>query len=328
MFMALVVAACHAEDAKKPLADARENLPRIASFSPALTATVVALGWGNALVGRTPWCASSAPIVGSFNDVDLETLARAKPTLIFIQQTRSGAPAQLEQVARAQNWRVEFIPATSLNDIRHLPAAVEKAVGFTAPVSPQRLVDALAKELARCEAAQKLSPAMLLYSSDPIGAFGADTYLAQAWCAMGGTLASSSNGNPNLSMEELFATRPKSIIVITGADNTGTQSQQALRLACANRSVALITVHAAQLLLPGPELTTGLQLLRKEIERFCNGANAPTPSPVTLEAAAPTRVLVSIDEREAAHMGNASSHSNPNSNPNSNLNLSQGANTP
>ena len=271
MMMALLVAACHDEDAVKTLADSSKSAPRIASFSPALTATVVALGWEQSLVGRTPWCVSTAPIVGSLNDVDLETLARANPTLILIQQTQTGAPPQLEQVASAKHWKLEFIPVTSLNDIRHLPGAVEKAVGQPAPIRAQLLVDALEKELSPCAAAQKLSPAILLYSDEPIGAFGADTYLAQAWVAMGGTLALPNKGNPNLSMEELFATQPKSIIVIVGAvgDKDHARSPGVLPDACSKRGVLHLALYAPKLLLPGPELATGLKLFRAEIEKFC-----------------------------------------------------------
>ncbi len=287
MLMALVVAACHEEDAVKTLADSRNSAPRIASFSPALSATVVALGWESALVGRTPWCASTAPIVGSLNDVDLETLMRTKPNLILIQQTQVGAPPQLEQAARAKNWRLEFIPATSLDDIRHLPGAVEKAVGQAAPIRPQLLVDALEKELTPCAAAQKLSPAILLYSDEPLGAFGADTYLAQAWVAMGGTLALPNKGNPNLSLEELFATQPKSIIVIVGAvgDKDHARSPGVLDDACPKRGVSHLALYAPKLLLPGPELATGLSLFRAEIEKFCQpmtSVNSPNISAVQM----------------------------------------------
>ena len=293
LLMALAVAACHQEDAGTSPAHLSDQPPRIASFSPALSATVIALGWEKSLVGRTPWCNSTAPIVGSLNEVDLETLARMKPNLILIQQTRSGAPAQLEQVAREKDWRIEFIPATSLDDIRHLPVAVEQAVGKPAPISPQLLTQAFEKELTMCQAAQKLSPAILLYSDEPIGAFGADTYLGQAWNAMGGTLAFSKSGNPNLSMEELFATQPKSIIVIVGTvgDKDHAQSHDVLADACAKRGVSLLALYAPQLLLPGPEFTTGLSLFRAEIQKFCvaqaQSIQAPSTTPVdTLEVTA------------------------------------------
>jgi hypothetical protein len=198
-----------------------------------------------------------------------------------------GAPPQLEQVARAKNWRLEFIPATSLDDIRHLPGAVEKAVGQAAPIRPQLLVDALEKELTPCAAAQKLSPAILLYSDEPIGAFGADTYLAQAWVAMGGTLALPNKGNPNLSLEELFATQPKSIIVIVGAvgDKDHARSPGVLDDACPKRGVSHLALYAPKLLLPGPELATGLTLFRAEIEKFfqpMTSVNSPNISTVQM----------------------------------------------
>ena len=88
---------------------------------------------------------------------------------------------------------------------------------------------------------------------------------------MGGTLAFSKSGNPNLSMEELFATQPKSIIVIVGAvgDKAHAQSHDVLGDACAKRGVSLLALYAPQLLLPGPEFTTGLSLFRAEIQKFC-----------------------------------------------------------
>jgi hypothetical protein len=182
---------------------------------------------------------------------------------------------------------LEFIPATSLDDIRHLPVAVEHAVGKPAPISPQLLTQALEKELTMCQAAQKLSPAILLYSDEPIGAFGADTYLAQAWNAMGGTLAFSKSGNPNLSMEELFATQPKSIIVIVGAvgDKDHARSPGVLDDACPKRGVSHLALYAPKLLLPGPELATGLTLFRAEIEKFCQpmtSVNSPNISTVQM----------------------------------------------
>lgn len=263
---ACAAAACQRDDATKTPTDPRSAAPRIASFSPAITATVVALGWESALVGRTPWCTSTAPIVGSLNDVDLESLSKVKPNLILVQQTRTGAPAQLEQVAHDKGWKLEFIPATSLEDLRRLPRAVAQAMGMAAPVDPKTLESALDQELAACRAAEQLSPAILLYSSDPVAAFGPDTYLAQAWVAMGGTLAFKSGGNPNLSSEELFAMRPRSIVVVRGEDASMDRAQGTLVDACARRGVELVEVRAPQLLRPGPELTAGLKRLRAAIQ--------------------------------------------------------------
>ena len=105
---------------------------------------------------------------------------------------------------------------------------------------------------------------------------------------MGGTLALTNKGNPNLSMEELFATQPKSIIVIVGAvgDTDHAQSHDVLGDACAKRGVSLLALYAPQLLLPGPEFTTGLKLFRAEIQKFCVAQAQDIQAPVTTQVGA------------------------------------------
>jgi len=61
--------------------------------------------------------------------------------------------------------------------------------------------------------------------------------------------------------------------------------------ACAKRGVSLLSLYAPQLLLPGPEFTTGLSLFRAEIQKVCvaqaQSIQAPGTTPVdTLEVTA------------------------------------------
>jgi ABC-type hemin transport system substrate-binding protein len=271
--MAAVLAACGRADADHAAAAPRVA-PRIASLSPALTAAVVALGWESALVGRTPWCRASAPIVGSLLEVDLETLARMDPTVILAQRTNAGVPPQLEEAARARGWRLVQIPANTLGDLRRLPQAVAKAVDAPPPVDPRKVEAVLDRELAACPAAAALSPAILLYGEDPIAAFAPETYLAQAWSAMGGSLAWSGGHQPNLSMEELFAMKPRAVIVVHAGDAEGAPPASPLRDACAAHGVELLDVRSPGLLRPGPELADGLRSLRAALEARAGGRAA------------------------------------------------------
>ncbi|GDY05046.1 hypothetical protein LBMAG50_11870 [Phycisphaerae bacterium] len=85
----------------------------------------------------------------------------------------------------------------------------------------------------------------------------------------------------------MFATQPKSIIVIVGAtgDKDHARSHSVLPDACSKRGVFHLALYAPKLLLPGPELATGLQGFRADIERFCSDDfNAIAPSASVSEA--------------------------------------------
>ncbi len=86
-----------------PVLDAAErtNGPaRIASLAPSLTEICCALGLGDRLVGRTPYCThpaaiGSVPVVGGLVDANLELLVTLRPDVILITKNSTRLRDQL-----------------------------------------------------------------------------------------------------------------------------------------------------------------------------------------------------------------------------------------
>lgn len=86
--------------------------PRVASTSPAISDSLIELGLGAHIVGRSPYCTgvdASVPVVGDLRDFDAERLALVHPDVLFVQPplaSRSGAARvlceELNSSCRAQ----------------------------------------------------------------------------------------------------------------------------------------------------------------------------------------------------------------------------------
>ncbi|MFM7806353.1 MAG: helical backbone metal receptor [Planctomycetota bacterium] len=222
---------------------------RVASLSPAISSAMVALGWRDRVVGRTPWCdgLDATPVVGSLLEIDLERLAATKPDLVLVQRTASGMPAGLADAAASRGWRVAAVPCNSLDDVVGLGAAIEAVVGERAPndIGPS----AWREVLQPLATASHASPAILLLSAEPPMAFGRDAYLAELWSRWGGTTVPDAPGHPALSLEDLTSLKPRSI-VLAGAP----AGAEALAQACRDRGIAFVSVDDPRLLRPGPDL--------------------------------------------------------------------------
>lgn len=234
---------------------------RVVSLSPAITATLVALGWSDRVVGRTPWCAGvdAVPVVGSLAEIDLERLSNLRPDLVLVQRTLSGPPPGLAEAAASRGWRVEALPCQSLDEVVGLASAVERSVGEPSPRGTGE--DAWRAALAPLPAAAGHSPAVLLLAADPPMAFGTDAYLAEAWERWGGRALPRSSGHPPLSLEDLFSLSPRTVLLAGGC-----AGGEALRGACADRGVGFACVDDARLLRPGPELREALMAWRARLE--------------------------------------------------------------
>ena len=237
---------------------------RIASLSPALTSTLVHMGWKDRVVGRTPWCAGldPVPVVGSLLEVDLERLSAVKPDLIVVQATAAGVPDALVQAAALHGWRVAQVPCTSLAQVRSLETAIAEAARTPAPATDTSA--RWAKVLQPLDAARQQSPCVLLFASDPPQAFGNDAYLAEVWKAWGGTPMPPYPGHPTMRMEDLFALQPRTIALI---GTEASASSATVAVACADRGVQFEAVSHAGLLRPGPEALDAIERWREQLER-------------------------------------------------------------
>jgi iron complex transport system substrate-binding protein len=266
--------------------------PRIVSLSPAITASVVALGIGDHVVGRTPWCdsvGSSVPIVGDLNDFDAERLVRLNPTHLLVQPPRTGLDPALAQLAKGRGWVLFAEPLDDVEDIRGVLRALPAVLGGGDPVLRARLegkaADLDATILAALEGAggdgpATASPVLLLFSVDPPRAFGPGSYLGDLLERLGGRNALDVQGYPELSMEDVVRLDPRTIVLVRTVDpSEGDDPLSALRaldVAAVRDDRLRVLVHPAALT-PGPAVAELSRALARTLA-LTAGAVAPTRS--------------------------------------------------
>jgi ABC-type Fe3+-hydroxamate transport system substrate-binding protein len=93
-------------------------------LSPALSRTLVDLGLGDLVVGRTAYCASlpqDLPVVGSLYDVDFERLIRLEPTHVLVQPpSASGPDPRLQRLGDERGWIIAHWTINSIDDIEQV----------------------------------------------------------------------------------------------------------------------------------------------------------------------------------------------------------------
>src|SRR5256885_4991673 len=94
---------------------------RMVSLVPSETQSVLALGAGDRLVGRTRYCDApgSVPLVGGTKDVDVDAVARLRPELILANQEENSR-VHLEQLAQLGLPLFVSFPKTVAEGLAHL----------------------------------------------------------------------------------------------------------------------------------------------------------------------------------------------------------------
>jgi iron complex transport system substrate-binding protein len=234
-----------------------------ASLSPALTSTIVALGAGDDLVGRTPWCATDAPVVGSLLDLDAEALVEAHPCVIVVQPPAQGIDGGLAQVAARLGASIHAWPLATLTDIRtmvrELPAALDPG---NRPLAA-RAEDLLA-EMDRACAPMSWDPArtvLIVQAGDGRLAFGPSTYLGEflAVCTVPNAL--SAGAWQTLGMEDMVTIRPAVVVTVGSAPSPWTR-ELALRT-----GAVIVNADDDSLLVPSGTLGVGLGRVREALLR-------------------------------------------------------------
>ncbi len=245
---------------------------RVASLSPALSDTLIALDCGAQLAARTPWCPvdPEIPVVGTLLDIDAEQLTAIDPELILVQPPMQGAPEELAALARQQGWRVAEIRIDSLDDVGASFASVACAIDPGGNSGCTARAEALAASLrAAClpiDGAASLGRVALLGSVSDAGAlaFGRGSFPGDAAVSMGVTLADAGAAYAQRSREELALLAPDLIVVIGGPEERARwMDAPAGELAPGSR---LLVVEEPRLLQPGASLVQGLATLRKALE--------------------------------------------------------------
>lgn len=290
LLAAVLVTACErsAESDGTPPQQSSAHL-RIVSLSPGITATVVALGAGDRLVGRTPWCegVDATPIVGSLLDLDAEAIVRAHPQVVLAQPPAQGESRGLGELAQENGWRVESFQLNSLAD---LSASVERLPSAICdPGSPddRAELEARASDL-RNKLAELLKPLpsaraagrtlVILAGSESADslAFGKGTYLGDVLDSWGIESALTRSGYPALGAEDIVRIAPDSVIVLGGR-----RSEAAKKFSSLLPRTRIVQVDAPQLMQPGAGFIAALEVLRGAVEKatVATAPSAPTSEP-------------------------------------------------
>jgi len=237
---------------------ARDGCQGAASLSPAITSTMVALGAGDDLVGRTPWCVSDAPVVGSLLDLDAEALMLAEPCVILVQPPAQGIDGSLERVAARLGARIHAWPLATLADIRtmvrELPAALQQGDARLAA----RAGDLLAAMDRACAPIpwDSSRTVLMVQAGDGRLAFGPSTYLGEFLDACSVPNALGTGAWQTLGMEEMVTIRPAVVVTIGTAPSPWTQ-ELALRT-----GAVIVSVDDDALLVPSGTLGESLERVR------------------------------------------------------------------
>jgi len=274
MWIITCAVGCEPALPSSPAPPAAGATQRVVSLSPAITSTIVALGAGDALVGRTPWCRSvSSQIAVAWDgvSVDAERMIALRPTLIVFQDTMSGGPRdEVARLSQAHRWRVGSWRLDRLSEVRDMIHALAQSLGAS---SVQTAVDLLQRFDEACTPdanAIAVGPTLLLFATDPPMAFGPGSYVDDIWRALGGRNAVTTGAYPELTVEEMVRIDPAWVVVV-GPDRL---LDAARRLPVAALREGRVSQAADPgLLEPGAAVIPAIEAMRRDLaERRASGA--------------------------------------------------------
>ncbi|WP_129114836.1 cobalamin-binding protein [Halegenticoccus tardaugens] len=155
---------------------------RIASLAPSATATLVAMGAADALVGVTAHCGADRPVVGGWLNPEYDRLAALEPDVVC---TCDALQAEIRDELRARGYRVHHAEPTTLDEAIDSFAALGRAVGRAE--AGERLADESRERLDRIASRVAGRPRPTVYCeewSDPPMAAG--NWVPDAVAAAGG----------------------------------------------------------------------------------------------------------------------------------------------
>lgn len=193
---------------------------RVVSLSPAITSTMIDLGAGDLLVGRTPYCRgidASVPAVGSLLEFDPEALLAVGPDLVLVQPGAAGIDPRLEELAARQGWRIRSWRIDGIGDLERLLQELPDALAEH--VAAERIAGRAARRIADLEAV--LSPlsgaassVVVLFAMEPPMAFGQGTFVGDLLERSGIENAIAARGYPELAVEDLATLAPARIVLL------------------------------------------------------------------------------------------------------------------
>ena len=258
---------------------------RIVSLVPSATETLLALGAGESLVGRTDFDAGlgvdSLPSVGGGLDPSLERLVALRPELVIGWETEG--KAELRGRLEALGIPVFSVATEDTADVFRSIASLGRLAGRTP--AADSLAASIRGELdaVRASVAGRPRPTVFyLVWNDPPMTAGPRTFVVELIGVAGGRTAFPEVEAlwPQVAMEEIVRRQPEVVVVPVGEQ--GTKKIEELRAASgwrelrAFRDGRAVTVPTEVLNRPGPRIGEAARLLAEAIHSDAS-AGAGTP---------------------------------------------------
>jgi ABC-type hemin transport system substrate-binding protein len=279
--LAAEIAACRDPATRTDLAPGA-GAPRIVSLSPAITQTLVDLGLGARIVGRSRFCRAvgpDVPAVGDLFDLDYERLLRVRPTHVLLQPSSATGPdPRLLRLAEEQRWTVAHWRIDTIEDIRRHVRELPPVLFPQDQESREHLRGRAEALLQEIEAALEppapppwTGPTLLVADAQGLLVSGRRTYLDDVLSALGGTNAIDAAGWVELSIEDVLRVNPHAVIVVRGREPPGEAGAAglvgALDIAAARTGRIAVLVHP-EVDIPGTSVTGVAREMRRVLERL------------------------------------------------------------
>lgn len=198
---------------KKP-APGPASGPRIVTLAPSLGIIVRDLGLAGSVVGRDGYdmvLDKALPVCGKLGEIDYETLARARPTVVLMQWGKLDRPARLDEMARAGGWEVRDFQILALDDIRVATRDLASLLG--AKARGDELLARMDAAWSKREGLERAGRILILESVSPPAALGQGSWHADLLARLGGVPAVR-EGKPYVRMdaEDVLRLAPDGII--------------------------------------------------------------------------------------------------------------------
>jgi iron complex transport system substrate-binding protein len=235
--------------------DEKTNGERIVSISPSVTATVVAIGAGDKIVGRSAFCTSvdkTIPVVGDLYEIDYERLLRLQPTKVFVQETAAGIDSHLLELANQSFFTLHAWKCDRVNEIVYMHDSMLQLLDIDSELLQITL-----------QGSQPALPGTFLImtpgAENNAGlSFGKETYLDDVLQLMGGTNAIESTGWVSLTLEDISKLNPTTIVIVS-------DSQFAVSKGILSLDIPVISFIHSEVLVPSSRITEVARELQQQL---------------------------------------------------------------
>lgn len=240
---------------------------RVVSLNPSLTATILALGAGEVLVGVDDWSAErqpavrGRPTVGGLFTPSLEAVVALEPDLVVL--VPSVQQRDLRDRLRGLGIEVLELPNLSLDDLLLSIDRLGNRLGRAEAAA--RRVSAIRSAFETPTAVSTLPRALLVIQREPLYVAGAGSFLDAMLRAAGArnVAASFSEPYPRVDLEWAIAARPEVILDATEAGEPAARFWARWPSLPAVGAGRVLAIPADQVILPGPEVDAGVRVLRQ-----------------------------------------------------------------